>query len=424
MTAPKVFLSSTIRDLADLRSAIKFWLEDSGFEVLTSESPDFPHPLDRDAIAASLAPIAECDYYVLIVGTRVGTLVASEGISVTRAEFRHARALRRDTGTPQMLHLVKAEVAAARRLGKGDRDVSDDDWTAIAEFLAEIENEEAKGDPNWLHPFTSFRDVVDVLRSTLRVTGPLRRKAIEANLRWEIVENTRELLYRTETGIGVKARLPKAEVPLDAPSTSMEAWVGYPGTDRLFMFRLSLPRMASLSRSALEEAINSGLFLDYDARAGAHVVGSIERSLLDLRLQLLRLEGLLASINADEDIRRDMGRCLTAAKKEQGTAVAGVTLLFMHAARDAMDNVLRLNRALYCHFTGLEPTFERPRVLPASPYGAQDPENREDPNRRETETWLRLTAWPETAVKRTAAEAGLTTIDDADQLRRVDEMDE
>ena len=183
MTAPKVFLSSTIRDLADLRSAIKFWLEDSGFEVLTSESPDFPHPLDRDAIAASLAPIAECDYYVLIVGTRVGTLVASEGISVTRAEFRHARALRRDTGTPQMLHLVKAEVAAARRLGKGDRDVSDDDWTAIAEFLAEIENEEAKGDPNWLHPFTSFRDVVDVLRSTLRVTGPLRRKAIEANLR-------------------------------------------------------------------------------------------------------------------------------------------------------------------------------------------------------------------------------------------------
>ena len=66
MTAPKVFLSSTIRDLADLRSAIKFWLEDSGFEVLTSESPDFPHPLDRDAIAASLAPIAECDYYVLI----------------------------------------------------------------------------------------------------------------------------------------------------------------------------------------------------------------------------------------------------------------------------------------------------------------------------------------------------------------------
>src|SRR5450759_6012088 len=115
--SPRVFISSTIADLADLRSAVKFWLEDFGFDVLTSETPSFPHPLDRDAIAASLAPIADCDFYVLLVGTRVGTLIADEGISVTRAEFRHARALRRATGKPMMLHLVRAEVDAARRLG-------------------------------------------------------------------------------------------------------------------------------------------------------------------------------------------------------------------------------------------------------------------------------------------------------------------
>lgn len=290
-------------------------------------------------------------------------------------------------------------------------------------LLAEIEAEEVKGDPNWVHPFSSFRDVVDVLRATLRVNGPLRRKAIEANLKWEIVENTRELLYRTEMGIGVKAnKLPKDKVPLPAANAA-DVWVDYPGTDWLFMFRLSLPRMATLVRSTLEEAITSGLFLEYEARVGAHVVGDMQRTLLDLRQQLFRLEELVESINADEGIRRDIGRCLDAAKLQRGTTVANLTVIFMHAARDAMDNVLRLNRALYCHLEGLECALERPRLLPASPFGDQKPEKREDPNRRETTTWLRLTAWPQNANKRTLDEAGLLTISDADVLRHLDEIE-
>ena len=109
--------------------------EDFGFEVLTSESPDFPHPLDRNAIAALLTPIADCDHYVLLVGTRVGAVVVDEGISVTRAEFRRARELRRATGKPLMLHLVRAEVDAARHLGKPARGLSGEDWTAIVGFL-------------------------------------------------------------------------------------------------------------------------------------------------------------------------------------------------------------------------------------------------------------------------------------------------
>ncbi len=57
-----MFLSSTVRDLADLRSAVKFWLEEFGFSVLASEWPDFPHALDQEATAAALSPIEDCDY--------------------------------------------------------------------------------------------------------------------------------------------------------------------------------------------------------------------------------------------------------------------------------------------------------------------------------------------------------------------------
>lgn len=287
-----------------------------------------------------------------------------------------------------------------------------------------VRQEEVAGDPNWVHPVTTFRDVVDILRATLHLTGPLRRRALEANLKWEIIENTRELLHRTEKGIGVKARwLPKDQLPL-APSRVREVRIDYPGTFWLFQFRMSLPRMATLSRSALEEGINSGLFLDYEPVTSVQVVGSMQRTLLDLRLQMVRLEGLVDSINSDDAIRRDVARCVEAAKVERGTNVSDMTVAFLHAARDAMDNVLRLNRALYCHLEGLEPTLERPDLLPTSPYGSVPAEKREDPNRRETVTWLRLTGWPEATDRRSATEAGLRAIDDPEIVRRLDEMED
>src|SRR5438270_14070270 len=109
---------------------MKYWLEQNGFDVLASEFSDFPYALDRDAIAAALKPIAGCDYYVLLVGTRVGQVLAEEDISVTRAEFRHARELRRKTGRPQMLHLVRREVYEARQ-GARPESVTAEDWPRI-----------------------------------------------------------------------------------------------------------------------------------------------------------------------------------------------------------------------------------------------------------------------------------------------------
>jgi hypothetical protein len=421
--APRVFLSSTIRDLSDLRSAVKFWLEEFGFQVLTSETTDFPHPLDRETIAAAMTPIADCDYYIVIVGARVGHVVPEKGISATRAEFQHARQLHRATGRPQMLHLVRTDVLEARRHGTDPVEIETQDWTRIRDFIGEVETEEVPGDPNWIHGFASFRDIVDILRATLRLSGPLRRRALEANLSTEIVDNTRELLYRTPKGIGVKAlRLTKDHVPLGPPRHE-QVWVDYPGTFFVFEFRMSLPRMATLSRAALDEALYSGLFLEYNARLGASIVGGLQRSLLDLRSQLLRLEGLVAAVNDDEGIRQDVARCAEAARLNTGGYVGDLTTNFLHAARDAMDNVLRLNRTLYCHLAGLEPALERPALLPANPHGDGGPAKREDVNRREAVTWLRLTSWPDQTFKRTAEEAALQVVEE-EELKRLDEAED
>ena len=47
MNKPRVFISSTINDFGDLRSALKYWLEELGYEVRLSEFNDFQRPADQ-----------------------------------------------------------------------------------------------------------------------------------------------------------------------------------------------------------------------------------------------------------------------------------------------------------------------------------------------------------------------------------------
>jgi len=88
---PVVFVSSTIHDFRDLRTAIRYYLEELGYEVLLSEYNDFPKPLDENAYEACLATIERADYYILLIGSRVGALYdAANKISITRMEYRKA----------------------------------------------------------------------------------------------------------------------------------------------------------------------------------------------------------------------------------------------------------------------------------------------------------------------------------------------
>lgn len=175
--APKVFLSSTIRDLADLRSAVRYYLEEHGFEVYASESANFPHGLDHDARVAALAPLDDADVYVLLLGFRYGSQT-SDGVSATRLEFRRARDLHRHGGRPKSVLLVRRDVLRLIKAGVESSDESDD-WAALRSFVAEVGNEGEDASPNWINEFSSFRDVASVLSATLRLTGSLRRLALE-----------------------------------------------------------------------------------------------------------------------------------------------------------------------------------------------------------------------------------------------------
>ena len=67
-STPRVFVSSTVYDFRDLRSAVKLSLEEYGYGVHLSELNDFPQLPDQNTYDSCLRAIDQSDYFVLFVG--------------------------------------------------------------------------------------------------------------------------------------------------------------------------------------------------------------------------------------------------------------------------------------------------------------------------------------------------------------------
>ncbi len=91
----KVFISSTIQDDKKvLRTNIKENLESKKYiRPILSEFPEtFPKPIDPslNTFEASIAPIKNCQIFVLIVGKRYGNIEPGKDISIMEAEYDEA----------------------------------------------------------------------------------------------------------------------------------------------------------------------------------------------------------------------------------------------------------------------------------------------------------------------------------------------
>jgi hypothetical protein len=107
---PRIFVSSTIYDFRDLRSAVKFWLEKLGYDVQMSDHADFDKPLDTNSYDACLRAIDTCQYFVLFIGSRVGGPYNNiDRTSITRMEYRRAYE-RFKSGKLTLVPFVRREV--------------------------------------------------------------------------------------------------------------------------------------------------------------------------------------------------------------------------------------------------------------------------------------------------------------------------
>ncbi|RYG08667.1 MAG: DUF4062 domain-containing protein, partial [Burkholderiales bacterium] len=188
MNRPTIFLSSTIYDFQDLRSALKDYLEQRGCTVFASEHNDFEKPLDVHSYEACLRTLEQCDLFVLFIGSRVGGLKdETAGLSITRAEYEHAYALAQQ-GRIRLLSFVRSEVwtyresvKALSRYLEADTERMQErplvkaptkfmtDAQAIIAFIEQVArnaetSKAARGQgafpvANWIHQFRTFAEV-------------------------------------------------------------------------------------------------------------------------------------------------------------------------------------------------------------------------------------------------------------------------
>lgn len=330
MARPSVFVSSTVHDLRDMRSAIKYWLEEWGFEVRLNECCDFPDVLHSNSYQACLEAVSNSDYCITLIGNRVGGLYRpDEGISITRQEYRVAYEHFRRTGKPRLLPLVRREVWDAYGMcGRTQNEglpvpwpyspiIEQEDARAIFPFIDEVrrldEMKEAarsgseRPTANWVHVFSGFEDVATVIKTQLRITGPLLRRALIANLIWELEYDLMCLMEKREGTL----------VPICG---------SIPGPGQLSRTQGTTPHTIVLARDegervvelacqclapspvtfALEEAINSGMFLEYAVEKG-HSVGRVQQRMIQLRNTLTGLRSWQSSVEEIIDQWKVMG---------------------------------------------------------------------------------------------------------------------
>ncbi len=398
---PKVFVSSTIYDFRDLRSALKLWLEEYGYEVLMSEFNDFPQLPDKNSYESCLRAIEKSDYFVLLIGSRVGGWYdQAKQISITRMEYRHAYE-RFKQGNLKLLVFVRKEVWDIREdrlalkkfledetaldkelspkdktklVGHPSKFLNDADFVIgflqevgrIAEMKQAVKGTAGFPGGNWVYQFASFRDIVDGCRRVLDLSGNLRQKALRTNLKHELKSILSELLEPTDDGVRPITRWSSFARKRFLDSLDDES--SYKGNDLVWlgMFLLTSGNVGKrLKTTTLQEAITSGEFLDFDKATGTHTVGPLQQALLELEGQIKRLCNTPSDVF---DVRTQLLKDERIKKNRQAMfPMPNHTLVMPFAVHDMIENVISLCRAIHLALEGDANELANVKLHPSSP---------------------------------------------------------
>jgi hypothetical protein len=379
---PRVFVSSTIYDFRDLRSAIKLWLEEYGYEVLMSDLNDFRQSPDQNSYQSCLQAIDDCDYFILLIGGRVGGWYDRENrISITRMEYRHAYE-RLKVGKLKLIGFVRKEIwdiredrNSLKKYLEDERELDKEltqeqkadlvnhpskflnDAECIFDFLNEVGRiEEMKQAVNvtglypignWIYQFSSLKDIIDACKVVLNLSGNLRQQALVTNLKYELKDNLCELLNPFDDTIKpVTAYSGPARASLKGGWSESSSYTG----NHLIWLGMFLMIGGNVGKrlraTALTEAITSGEFLDFDKKAGTHKVGLLQKAMMDLEEHVTRLRGVAPSDLLDVSMKLLKNEQY----KEQRKSIFSVENHFMagpFAFHDLVENAIALSKAIY-----------------------------------------------------------------------------
>ncbi|MBR0900269.1 DUF4062 domain-containing protein [Bradyrhizobium tropiciagri] len=301
MDRPTIFISSTIYDFRDMRSAIKDHLEENGCRVLASEFNDFTKPLDKHSYQACLDTIQQADFFLLLIGTRVGGWYdAPNRVSITQQEYRTAYELAQE-GKIKLLSFVREEVwlhrESTKELSKYLESVADlddeirrniesrptkfaSDNDFIVSFIDEISRNKETAEAvkgcgpmpigNWVHPFTRFSDIRDVIDPLILNGLSVRHAAGRKALQNQLLTLLRDLVPIIKDKPLLPANMilnVATEIDLKVDDLTRSIRLSDRTYGRLASLALYAPN-AALNEAGLDAALGSDLLLKYEPADG------------------------------------------------------------------------------------------------------------------------------------------------------------
>lgn len=316
---PRIFVSSTIYDFADLRSALKYWLNEMGFDVFMSEYNDFKKDSSCNSYNACLKAIQDCDYYILLIGSRVGGLYSENPpISITQKEYQEASKLFDKGKIKKILTFVRKDIWTIKEDRKAlhqflknnymsEHELSNDDIKQIESYNSSFVNdanfifsfikevgkikqmkEAVKGnlklpDNNWINTFSSFEDIITVLKIELNIHSDLSYKRwseiviqeLSHNLS-HLMEKHKEILIPFYTYADNFYKMFPEKMETNFEVTKEIA------LETFFFVIKSCIHIDKLNSEMLKGAIQSGTFLQYDNTNKDYKSGNIQSALYTL----------------------------------------------------------------------------------------------------------------------------------------------
>ncbi|PNS08865.1 DUF4062 domain-containing protein [Solilutibacter silvestris] len=403
MKKPTFFISSTIFDFKDLRSSLKFYLEQQGCNVLASEYPDFRVDLDKHSYQACLDAIRQADYFVLLIGARVGGWYdKKQSISITQQEYRVAYELHK-AGRLKILAFARSEIwelkESRSELVKylDGIDLAPEQVKAIAQhpskrfenanfiinFLNEVSrNTDTKAalednslkfpTANWLYSFSSFKDIADAIQSQIFRDTPLEEAATKHLLSLEIRENLKVLLckmggaiYDPEISVQnlyKEHNISKACLNLSAIDVNPKRW------SLLATFGIHLLG-SEVSDRVLDYCLKSSLFIDFDAQKNKVASTRVFDALASLNheIQKFRLANVTKTVSVVFEYSKKNGY-----SGNLPIPIEPKKLLALLHLYDRWVNIIKLSVALQIYLDTGE--FTEPDLRPKSPIPDMIPE--------------------------------------------------
>lgn len=398
---PRVFVSSTVYDFSDLRSALKYWLEQLGYDVFLSEFNDFPNPPDVNSLEACLRALETADYYVLFIGSRVGTLYdVVEKISITRNEYRLAYKLFQEKKIKLLLfvrhdlwNLRLDRKALEKYLSDNERISKELDASLIAsvvnhpsDFTNDAENifsfideitrdEELKlatkgaGDfpkGNWVYSFDNFGEVIQALRIQLNVQDNIGRIALSINLKRELLTNLTQLLRKFDDSIGSLVGMSSRARTHLKGGYSDSSSIPFSDLKSLTLYLLLKPNSSRLSTLFIDEALASGHFLEFDLEENIFTAGVLVKRLIDLRSNIEQLRIVEGNVNFSAEYVK-LEAYWKGGNSQRNIRVPNQTLLIPFAHADNVTNVIVLLRGILNALDGDTEALNNIELLPTSP---------------------------------------------------------